>query len=148
MGVRKQLNDDVIAAMRSGDTQRRNTLRLLLAAVKQEEVDSRTILDDESVVGVLKKQAKQRRESIADGTKAGKPELVAQEEAELAIIEGYLPQLMSADEIRLAASRVITETGASGPQDIGRVMAPLMAELKGRADGKVVSEVVRDLLKS
>ena len=146
MDLKQQLRDDVATAMRAGDAERRDTLRLLLAAIQQEEIDRQVELDDSGVEVVLAKQAKQRRESIEDAEKAGRFDLVAQEEAELAIIEPYLPQLMTEDEIRPVAADVISELGASGVQDTGRVMGRLMPELKGQADGRLVSQVVRELL--
>lgn len=146
MDLKEQLQTDVATAMREGDAARRDTLRMMLAAVKQEEVDSQTQLDDRGVAAILAKQAKQRRESIADAQRAGRPQLAADEQAELAIIEGYLPQPMTADEIREEAIKAITETGASGMQDMGAVMGQLMPRLKGKADGRLVSDIVRQLL--
>ncbi|MGW8318454.1 MAG: GatB/YqeY domain-containing protein [Candidatus Promineifilaceae bacterium] len=148
MALKERLQSDMVEAMRAGDVRRRDTLRLLLAAVKQEEVDEQTVLDDEGVQAVLLKQGKQRRESIADAEKAGRPELAEHEQAELQIIEGYLPRMMSADEIRAEAAAVISEVGATGPQDMGRVMGRLMPRLKGQADGRLVNEVVRDILQN
>lgn len=148
MSLKKQLQDDVTEAMRSGDIERRDTLRLLLAAVKQEEVDRQTELDDSGVEAVLAKQAKQRRETIVDAEKAGRGDLAAKEAAELAIVETYLPDMLTRDEISVAAEAVISETGAAGMQDMGKVMGRLMPQLQGNADGRVVSEVVRELLQS
>lgn len=135
-------------AMRSGDRDRRDVLRLLLAAIQQDEVDQQVTLDDDGVMAVLMKQAKQRRESIEDATKAGRPDLATSEQGELRIIEDYLPRMMTAEEVRVEAEQVIQALGASGVQDMGQVMGPLMARLKGKADGKLVSQVVRDLLRS
>ena len=148
MSLKEQLRDDVSVAMRSGDVERRDTLRLLLAAIKQEEVDRQTQLDDSGVEAVLARQAKQRRETINDAEKAGRGDLAAKEAAELAIIEAYLPDMMTRDEIRIAAETVISETGAAGMQDMGKVMGQLMPQLQGSADGRLVSEVVRELLQS
>ena len=148
MSLKGQLQDDVTEAMRSGDVERRDTLRLLLAAVKQEEVDKQTQLDDSGVEAVLARQAKQRRETIADAEKADRGDLAAKEAAELAIIETYLPEMMTRDEIRVAAEAVINESGASGMQDMGKIMGQLMPQLQGNADGRLVSEVVRELLQS
>jgi uncharacterized protein YqeY len=138
----------VTEAMRSGDIERRDTLRLLLAAVKQEEVDRQIQLDDSAVEAVLAKQAKQRRETIVDAEKAGRGDLAAKEAAELAIVETYLPDMLTRDEISVAAEAVISETGADGMQDMGKVNGRLMPQLQGNADGRLVSEVVRELLKS
>ena len=146
MSLKDRLRADVAEAMREGDASRRDVLRLMLAAVKQEEVDEQKELDDAGVQVVLMKQAKQRRESIADAKKANRPDLVAQEEAELLVIEHYLPGQLSEDEVRAAASDVIDNLGASEMQDMGRVMGQLMPNLKGQADGRMVSRVVRELL--
>ena len=148
MNLKEQLQADVAAAMRKGDAMRRDTLRMVLAAIKQEEIDNRIELDDTACQKILAKQAKQRKESIADAEKAGRADLIEQEEAELAIIETYLPQMMSRAEIEVVAAEVIGELGASGVQDTGRVMGQLMPRLQGRADGKVASQVVRELLQN
>lgn len=146
MVLKEKLQEDMKDAMRAGDDQRRDVLRLLLAAVKQEEVDSRTTLGDEGVQEVLGKQAKQRREAISDAQKAGREQMAEEERAELVIIKSYLPEQMSREEIRVLAEEVIDEVGASGMQEMGQVMGRLMPKVKGRADGRVVSSVVRDLL--
>ncbi|HSM57727.1 MAG TPA: GatB/YqeY domain-containing protein [Candidatus Sulfomarinibacteraceae bacterium] len=146
MTLKEQLQDDVEKAMRSGDQQRRNVLRLMLAAIKQEEVDEGHSLNEEEVRAVLAKQAKQRRETIADAQRAGRREMAASERAELAIIKDYLPEQMDRDEIRALAREEIEAVGATGMKDMGQVMGRLMPRLKGRADGSVVSEVVRELL--
>ena len=146
MNLKQELQADMATAMRSGDVIRRDTLRMLIAAIKQEEVDSRVDLDGEGFEKVLAKQAKQRRESIIDAEKAKRSDLMAQEQAELDIIESYLPQQMTEKEVRAAALDVIAETGASGLQDMGLVMQQLMPALKGQADGRLVSQIVRELL--
>lgn len=146
MALKERLRNDVASAMRSGDTARRDTLRLLLAAIKQVEVDGRTTLDDAGVLAVLHKQAKQRRESIADYEKAGRAESVASETAELELIQSYLPQMLSREEVIELASKIIAEVGATDAKDMGRVMGRLMPRLKGKADGQMVSDVVRELL--
>lgn len=128
------------------DTQRRDTLRMLAAAIKQVEVDEQTTLDDAGVLAVLTKQAKQRRESIAEYEQAGRTDLVESEQDELVIIESYLPQMMSREEIAALAAPIVAELGASGPKDMGKVMGRLMPQLKGKADGRDVNEVVRALL--
>lgn len=132
--------------MREGNTDKRDVLRMLLAAVKQVEIDERRTLDDNGVKDVITKQAKQRRESIADAEKAGRHDLVAQEKAELSLIEQYLPQMMSREEIRALAELVIQELGVSGPKAMGQVMPRLMPQVKDRADGRLVNDVVRQLL--
>jgi uncharacterized protein len=146
MELKDRLRTDMADAMRSGDQQRRDLLRMMVAAVKQEEVDSRQTLSDDGVLSVLQRQAKQRRESIADAQSAGRADLVAQEEAELALIEQYLPQMMSRDEVRALAGQVIADLNAADMKSMGRVMGQLMPQLQGKAEGHVVSDVVRELL--
>ncbi|HFE66191.1 MAG TPA: GatB/YqeY domain-containing protein [Chloroflexi bacterium] len=146
MTLKEQLNEDVKNAMRSGDKEKRDTLRLLQAAIKQAEIDGQTTLDDAGTQAVLTKQAKQRRESIADYEKAGRPELAEEERRQLVIIESYLPQMMSREEIEQLAVQAIAEVNASDVKDMGKVMGRLMPQLKGKADGRLVNEVVRGLL--
>ncbi len=146
--LKTRLRDDMVAAMRAGEKEKRDALRMLMAAIKQVEIDEQITLDDKGVLKLLTKQAKQRRESIADYEKAGRPQLVAEEQAELAIIESYLPQLMSREEVTAVASSLISELNVSGPKAMGPVMGRLMGQLKGKADGRIVNEVVRELLLS
>ncbi len=146
MSIKEQLKQDTIAAMRSGDSETRNTLRMLSAAIKQVEIDTRTELDDEAVLNILTKQAKQRRESIADFEKAGRAEMAAEEKQELAVIESYLPQMMGLDEVETIAAEVIAELGVTDMKGMGQVMGALMPRLKGKADGRVVNQAVRELL--
>ena len=148
MEIKAQLQSDLKDAMKSGATHKRDVIRSLLAAIKQVEIDDRVELDDKGVLGVIAKQAKQHRESIADFEKGGRDTLVAEEKAVLAIIEGYLPQQMSEDEVRAEAAATIAELGATNPKAMGQVMNALMGKLKGQADGKLVSKVVRELLVS
>jgi len=146
MSIKDRIQDDLKAAMKSGDTRRREILRLLMAAFKQVEVDRRVTLSDEDVTGLLITEAKKRRESIDEMTRAGRTELVAQEQYELEVIEGYLPRQLSRDEIERIVGEAIAETGAAGPKDMGRVMGAVMPRLRGQADGKLVNEVVRQKL--
>lgn len=147
MKIRERIEEDVKAAMRSHANKRRDTLRSLLAAVKQEEVDSQQSAGDEMVLSVLKKQAKQRFETIADAERAGREQLALEAKEELAIIEEYLPQMMSREQIQEEAEQVIAELGASGMGSMGQVMGVLMPRLGNEADGRVVSDVVRQLLR-
>ena len=146
MTLKDTLRSDVAAAMRAGEIQRRDVLRMVIAAIKQVEVDSRQELDDAGVQDVLRKQIKQRQESIADFTKAGRAEDVEREEAEIAIIQAYLPQMMSREEIERLARAVVAELGAVDAKATGQVMARLMPQVKGKADGRLVNDVVRGLL--
>lgn len=148
MSLKERLQADTKEAMRSGNTVLRDTLRMMLAAIKQVEIDDRIQLDEPAVERVLAKEAKQRRETIADAERADRPDLAAEAEQELEIIQRYLPQMMSAEEVRSIATEVIKETGASGMQDMGKVMGQLIPRLEGRADGKLASTVVRQLLQN
>jgi uncharacterized protein YqeY len=135
------------ASAKAQDAIRRDTLRFALAALHNEAVAKRRDLTDDEVVGVLAKQAKMRRESIEAFEKGGRAELVAKESAELKVIESYLPQQLGRDEVAALAKAAITETGASSPADQGKVMQKLMPQVKGRAEGKLVAEVVGSLLR-
>lgn len=135
-------------AVKAHDAPRRDTLRFVLAAIHNEEVAKRRDLTDDEVIQVLGKQAKMRRESIEAFGKGGREELVAKEKAELAVIQGYLPQQMDRDEIAQLARAAIAEIGASAPADQGKVMQKLMPQVRGRAEGKLVAEVVSGLLKA
>lgn len=146
MMKKETLQTELKEAMRAGDERRRDVLRMLLAAIKQKEVDSGQTLDEEELRAVLARQAKQRREAIADAEQAGRDELAQAERAELNIIEEYLPPQLSREEIRTRAQGVIDELGAGDVQDMGQVMGRLMPQLKGQADGSEVSDVVRKLL--
>lgn len=146
MTSKATLQADLATAMRAGDVQRRNVLRMMLAAIQQAEVDGRTELDDAAVEDLLRKQVKQRQESIADFEKAGRADEVAREQAEIDVIEPYLPRMMDRDEIALLAAQVIAELGVAHAKGMGQVMGQLMPRLKGQADGRVVNEVVRELL--
>lgn len=146
MSIKDRIQDDLKAAMKSGDTRRREMLRLLMAAFKQAEVDRRVTLTDEDIIGLLITEAKKRRESIDEMTRAGRTELAAQEQYELDTIEGYLPRQLSREEVERIVSEAIAATGAAGPKDMGRVMGVVMPRLRGQADGKLVNEVVRQKL--
>ncbi len=146
MDLKERLRADVTTAMRGHDTQRRDVLRMVLAAIQQTEVDSRVTLDDAGVQDVLRRQVKQRQESIIDFTRAGRAEDVARETAEAELIASYLPQMMTREEIELLARAAVAETGVTDIKGIGQVMSRLMPQVKGRADGRLVNDVVRGLL--
>ncbi len=133
--------------MKAQDVLRRETLRLALSAIHNEEVAKRAALDDAAVEAILRRQTKMRRESIEAFDKGNRPELAAKERAELEILEGYLPQQLGADAIRPVVERVVGELGPLGPKDQGKVMQKVMAELKGRAEGGAVAAVVGAVLK-
>ncbi len=132
--------------MRAKDAARLSTVRLLLAAMKQKEVDERIELGDAEVLAILEKMVKQRRESIAQFEKAGRQDLVDKEKAEIDVLAGYLPQKLGEAEIQKEINSVISETGASGAKDMGKVMAALKARLAGRADMGAVSALVKTKL--
>jgi uncharacterized protein YqeY len=133
--------------MKARDDTRRDTVRFALAAIQNESVAKRGELDDAAIEAVLRKQTKMRRESIEAFTKGGRTELAAKETKELEILESYLPKQLDEAAVRAAAQRVIADTGATGPKEQGKVMQKLMAELKGQADGGMVSRVVSELLR-
>jgi uncharacterized protein len=143
---RPQLQAALKEAMVNKDSRRRDVLRQTMSAIKQVEVDTQKELSAEDVVAVLQKEAKKRRESIEEMERVGRAELAQGEHYELGVIEEFLPRQLSEDEIRAEAQAVIAEVGAEGPKDTGKVMGPLMERVKGRADGKLVNKVVRDLL--
>lgn len=146
MDTKQQLEIDLKEALRSGDELRKRTLRMALSAIKLVEVDKGTSLDEGEVLVILQKEIKSRRESIADAEKAGRSDLIAESEAEISVLEGYLPQSFSQDEIEEMAKEVIADEGASSLQDMGKVMKVLMPKVQGRADGSLVSQTVRQLL--
>lgn len=135
--------------MRGGDTLRRDTLRFVLAAIKNESIARRPAgeLDDAAVLEVLQRQAKMRRDSVEAFKKGERPALAEKEENELAVILGYLPALLTEQEIREIAGRTISEVGATGPRDMGKVMGKVTAATKDRADGRQVAGIVSELLK-
>jgi hypothetical protein len=151
MGLREQLMADLKEAMREKDEARKRTIRSVIAALKQAEtqLDSsgqRASLDDAGILALIAKQAKERQESIDAFRSGGRDDLVAQEEVDLALLEAYLPRQLNQEEVEAEAREVIDEVGASGLQDIGKVMKPLMARLRGRADGRLANQIVRELL--
>ncbi len=146
--LKQKLTDDLKQAMRSGDKVRRSVIRLLLAAIGNAEIARRAALEDADILGIIAKEVRQRRESIEAFKQGNRHDLVIQEEVELAILQEYLPQQMSREEIVEAARRVIEEVGAQGPSDKGKVMPKLIAQLKGRADGREINAAVTELLAS
>ena len=145
-GLGERLTSDLRQALRGGDKLRRSVIRMVLAAIKNAEIARQATLEDSDILGVIAKEARQRQESIEAFRQGNRQDLVAQEEAELAILQQYLPQQMTRDEIIVEARRVIDEVGAQGPGDKGKVMPSLIAQLKGRADGREINAVVTELL--
>ena len=146
--MKQKLMDDLKQAMRSRDKLRLSVIRLVMSAVKNTEIARRADLSDTDILGVIAKEARQRQESIEAFKEGNRHDLVAREEAELAILQEYLPEQMTREEIIAAARRVIEEVGAQGPGDKGKVMPKIIAQLKGRADGREINAVVTELLSS
>ena len=146
MGLKDQINEDMKTAMRAKDAARLLTIRGLMAAMKQREVDERITLDDAAIIGIIDKLVKQRKDSIAQFTAGNRPDLVEKESAELAVLEAYLPQRLGADAIAAEVAAIVAETGASGPGDMGKVMAAAKARLAGKADMAQVSAAVKQAL--
>jgi len=143
MSLKSRITDDMKTAMRAREAARLSTIRLLLAAIKQKEVDERIEVSDADVLGIVDKMIKQRRESIVQFDAGGRPELAAAERAEIAILQSYLPQQLSESEIDAFIEAAIVETGASGPNAMGKVMGALKPKLAGRADMTGVASRVK-----
>ncbi len=146
MTLKNRITDDMKTAMRAKDADRLLAIRGLLAAVKQREVDERIELDDAAVVAIVDKLVKQRKDSIAQFSAGGRTDLVDKETGELRVLEAYLPQRMDAVETEAAVAALVAEVGASGPADIGKVMAAAKARLAGKADMAQVSALVKNAL--
>jgi uncharacterized protein YqeY len=146
MTLKDRITEDMKSAMRAREADRLSTIRMLLAACKQREVDERIVLDDTAVIGIVDKLIKQRKDSIAAFTQAGRTDLVDKESAEVRVLEAYLPQRLSAQEIQDAVKALVAELGAAGPGDMGRVMAAAKARLAGNADMGLVSAAVKQAL--
>jgi uncharacterized protein YqeY len=144
--LKKQLTEDMKVAMRSKDKQRLLTVRTILAAIKQQEVDTREDVDDTAVLAILDKMGKQRRESIAQFSKAGRDDLVDQEELELSIIQAYLPEQLSDAEIQELIKQAIGATGATSMKDMGKVMGFIKPKAQGRADMGKISGLIKNAL--
>ena len=146
MDIKTQLNESVKEAMNSGDEVRKRTLRMVLAAVKQVEVDKRTELDDLAVVALIQKEIKNRREAIEEAKKANRPDLIGENEVEITVLEAFLPKAMPAEELRALVQAAIAETGAAAPSDMGKVMKVVMPKVAGRAPNDMISATVKELL--
>lgn len=146
MSLKDRITEDMKTAMRAKEADRLGTIRLLLAAIKQKEVDERITLDDVAVVAVVDKLIKQRKDSISQFTQAGRTDLADKESAELIVLEGYLPARMSEQEVSAAVQAIVAELGASGPGDMGKVMGAVKQRLTGKADMGQVSAAVKQAL--
>ena len=148
MTLKTQLNDSVKDAMKSGDEVRKRTIRMVLAAVKQAEVDKRVELDDTAVMSLIQKEMKNRRESLEEARKANRADLVEANEAEINVLQAFLPKAMPDEELRALVQAAIAETGAASPADMGKVMKVVMTKVAGRAPNDMVSATVRAQLQS
>jgi len=146
MSLKDQINEDMKAAMRAKDAARLLTIRGLLAACKQREVDERIVLDDAAVIGIIDKLVKQRKDSITQFAAGNRPDLVEKETAELQVLESYLPKRLGADEIAAEVGAIVAELGAKGPGDMGKVMGAVKTRLAGKADMGLVSAAVKKAL--
>ena len=144
--LKDRITDDMKSAMRAREAERLSTIRMLLAAIKQREVDERIVLDDAAVVGVVDKLVKQRRDSIAAFRQGGREDLAQREEAEAGWLQAYLPARLSAAEVAAQVASIVAELGAAGPGDMGRVMAAAKARFAGQADMAAVSAAVKQAL--
>jgi uncharacterized protein YqeY len=146
MTLKDRINDDMKAAMRARDADRLSAIRMLLAAIKQREIDERIVLDDAAVVGVIDKQIKQRRDSVQAFRSAGRDELADKEQAEITVLQAYLPARLSDDEVAAEVRALVAELGAGGAADMGRVMAAAKPRLAGRAEMARISAAVKQAL--
>jgi uncharacterized protein YqeY len=146
VSLKERITEDMKAAMRAKDAERLSTIRMLLAACKQREVDERIVLDDTMVIGLVDKLIKQRKDSITAFEQGGRSDLAAKEAAEIKVLEIYLPKRLGADEVAAAVAAIVAALGASGPGDMGKVMAAAKAQLGGKADMASVSAAVKQAL--
>ena len=149
MNLPEQITEDYKTALKSGDATRKTTLSGLRAAFKSAEIDARgtdKVVDDTTYQAVIEKEAKKRRESIEEFTKANRTDLADKESAELEVLKAYLPEQMSDDELQAIVTEVVAQTGATSPKDMGKVMGVLVPRIAGRADGKLASKLVREAL--
>jgi hypothetical protein len=146
MSLKDQITEDMKNAMRAKDSERLGSIRLLLAAAKQKEVDERVVLDDAAMIGIVDKLIKQRKDSVAAYTQANRMDLADKESAEILVLQAYLPQRLSAEEVSAAVQAIVAGLGAKGPGDMGKVMAAVKAQLAGKADMAMVSQAVKTAL--
>jgi uncharacterized protein len=146
MSTKEKLNESMKEAMKSGDDVRKRTVRMVLAAVKQVEVDKRADLDDMAINALIQKEVKTRREALEEAKKANREDLAAANEAEIKVLEEFLPKAMPAEELRALVQAAITETGAAAPSDMGKVMKAVMPKVAGRAPNDMISAAVKELL--
>jgi len=148
MDTKEKLEIALREAIRAGDDVRKRSIRMVLAAVRQVEIDRQVKLDEAAVLSIIQKEIKTRKESVEEARRANRPDIVAATEAEIVVLQAYLPEALGADEMKVLVEAAIAEAGASSPADMGRVMKLLMPRLAGRAPGDQVSALVRQLLQT
>jgi uncharacterized protein YqeY len=146
MSLKERISEDMKTAMRAKDSEKLSTIRMLQAAIKQREVDERVTLDDAAVIAIVDKLIKQRKDSVVAFEQGGRPDLVAKESAEIAVLEAYVPQRLSAEQIAAEIAALVAELGAAGPGDMGRVMGAAKTRLAGKAEMALVSAAVKQAL--
>jgi len=146
MSIKDKLRDELTAALRAGANQRKMTLRMALAAIKNAEVETRDELEDDLILNLLQKEVKARHETIEGAKQANRPDLIEKAEEEIGILNEFLPQQLNEDELRTLVQEAIDESGASSMSDIGKIMGVLMPKIRGKADGKQANQIVRELL--
>lgn len=146
MSLKEQLTNDMKEAMKAHEKERLAVIRMVRGAIKQQEIDGKTELDDDGVIAVLSKEIKMRKDSLEEFQKGGRDDLVAKTQAEIDFLLPYMPAQLSEEEVRELARAAVEQTGASTPKDMGKVMGVLMPKVKGRADGKLVNTIVRAFL--
>lgn len=146
--LKQKLTSDLKQAMREGDKVKRSVIRLVMSAIGNAEIAKQAVLEDGDILGIIAKEVRQRQESVEAFKQGNRPDLVAQEEAELAVLNQYLPQQFTREEIIAEARHIIDEVGARGPADKGKVMPKLITQLKGKADGREINAIVTELLQS
>jgi uncharacterized protein YqeY len=148
MSIKKRLRDALTEALKAGDTQRKTTLRMALASIKNAEVEAREDLAEDLILNLVQKEVKARQETIEAAKKAQRPDLIEKAEQEINILNEFLPQQLSAEELRVLVQEAIQESGASSMAEIGKIMGALMPKIRGRADGKLANQIVRELLET
>jgi hypothetical protein len=148
MSLAEKITNDLKEALKSGDSRRVSVLRMVKAAIKNKEIEKRASLQDEDIINVLKSFVKRANESIEQFSKAGRTELVQKEKEELTVVQSYLPEQLSEEEIRVIIKDVINETGATSLKDMGKVMKAVMARGKGQIDGKLANTLVKEMLEA
>ena len=146
MPTLEQISKELLEAMKSKDAIRTSTLRMLVSALRNKEIEKKKTLAEGDVLDVIQSEAKRRREAVDEYTKASRPDLASKEESEFNVLKGYLPQPLSESELKSLVQAAVQSTGAKAPQDMGRVMSVIMPQIKGRADGKQAQQIVKDLL--